>query len=137
MDHMVSSEVPAPVIHSWSPLFSGDLLVPNRRDLVVYRQIEFESLIEYERRRSRRTGEQSTLLLCAFDDEAVSERRQRRLVQALHRAVRETDHIGRYGSKYLGVILSGTDVDDAAGVCAKLCQVSAQLAPRNLELLPL
>ncbi len=121
----------------WAPVFSGTVLAPVSRDRVGYQQTVFESLIDYERRHSRRTGEPATLLLCSFERIDVSGRDLRRLVQTIQRVVRETDHIGWYGNKRLAVILSGTDVDNAASVCAKLSQESELLRARDLEIQPL
>ncbi len=88
----------------------------------IYSIEELQQLLEYERRRCRRTGEQSSLVLCYLNGSSDSERKTRHIVQAITHTVRETDHVGWISEHELGVVLSGTPTEHAADLAAKLQQ---------------
>ncbi len=91
-----------------------------RKTYGIYSTEELQQLLEYERRRSRRTGEPASLVLCYLNGSSETDRKIKRFVQAITRTVRETDHVGWISEHEVGVVLSGTPTEHAVHLAAEL-----------------
>ena len=104
----------------WRPLFSGIDESGKRQNYGLYSSAELNALVEYERRRSDRNGEPNTMLVCYLNGSYGKERVVRRIVEAIRKSVRETDHVGWLNEAALGVLLPGTSAEAAELLKQKL-----------------
>ncbi len=108
------------VSRCWTPLF-GYQRVLKRRDVCgVYGVDELRAILDLERRRSKRTGKENSILSFRVDRSPVIDRTTRRIVAALRAAVRETDHIGWLNDNVLAVLLTDTPVEAAGAIASRL-----------------
>lgn len=104
----------------WTPLFNGIPDTECRETHGLYSRAQLQKLIEYEQRRSERTGGPNTMLVCHLNGSHGNERTTRRIVEVIRRSVRETDHLGWLSEAELAVLLPDTRPEAAEELKRKL-----------------
>lgn len=83
---------------------------------------EFAEIVDYERHRSVRTGEEGCLMVCRKSADVNGLRTLRLLAKIALQTVRDTDHVGWIGKDALGIILTGSPASAAERLTQQLCE---------------